>query len=39
MGNKKGIKMIVAVVERSHGKALAKFLTTQGILSIISVRQ
>lgn len=31
MGNKKGIKMIVAIVERSHGKALAKFLTTQGI--------
>lgn len=31
MGNKKGIKMIVAIVERSHGKALAKFLTTRGI--------
>lgn len=31
MGDKKGVKMIVAIVERSHGKALAKFLTTQGI--------
>jgi len=31
MGEKKGVKMIVAIVERSHGKALAKFLTTHGI--------
>lgn len=31
MGDKKGVKMIVAIVERSHGKALAKFLATHGI--------
>ena len=31
MGSKKDVKMIIAIVERSHGKALAKFLTTQGI--------
>lgn len=31
MGEKKGVKMIVAIVERGQGKTLVKFLTRQGI--------
>lgn len=31
MGGKKSVKMLVAIVERSHGKPLAKLLATQGI--------
>lgn len=31
MGEKKGVKMITAIVERGQGKPLAKFLTAQGI--------
>ena len=31
MGGKKSVKMLVAIVERSHGKPLAKLLSSQGI--------
>ena len=31
MGEKKSVKMIVAIVERGQGKPLSKFLTSQGI--------
>ena len=31
MGEKKSVKMIVAIVERGQGKPLSKFLTAQGI--------